>query len=153
MKRHLFNLAATIFVICGLFSCSEDEEKAPLEGTWQGTSAHAKFYPEGSPIAVYDEDLPDFTPVIEFKEDGTASVLVDGTVTNGTWEYADGEKKLVANVDLQNDFFGASETFTIKSLTDSSLELEYIKEGDVDVPDVGVVEGRLELLLKFSRVE
>lgn len=153
MKLRLFLLASVVLVTCGLFSCSDDEDRAPLEGIWQGTSAHAKFYPSGSPIAVYDEDLPDFTPVIEFREDGSASVDVDGTVTNGTWQYTDGNNKVVANVDLQNDFFGASETFTIRTLTSSSLVLEYIEEGEVDIPDVGVLEGKLELTLNFTRVE
>jgi|SRR5690606_5546805 hypothetical protein len=153
MKRKLFYPVGAVLVVCSLLACSDEEDNAPLEGIWQGTSAQAKFYPAGSPVAVYDESLPNFSPVIEFRQDGTASVDVDGNVTNGTWEFADDRKKLVANVDLQNDFFGASETFTIKALTSRSLVLEYIKEGDVEVPDVGVVEGKLQLTLTFERVE
>lgn len=153
MKQHFFYLAGTLLVVCGLLSCSDEEENAPLEGVWQGTSASAKFYPDGSPVAVYDETLPDFATIIEFRQDGTASVEVDGNITNGTWEYVDGNKKIVASVDLQNEFFGTSETFTIRTLTGSSLVLEYMKEGDVDIPDVGIIEGRLELILSFTRVE
>lgn len=151
MKQQFFYLAGALLLACTIFSCSDEDESAPLEGVWQGTSAQAKFYPEGSPVAVYDEALPDFSPVIEFREDGTASVDVDGNITNGTWEYADGNKKIVANVDLQNEFFGASETFTISTLTGSSLVLQYTKEGDVEIPDFGVVEGRLELTMSFTR--
>src|SRR5690606_41276184 len=153
MKLRLLLLAGAFFVACGLLSCSDDEERAPLEGVWQGTSAHAKFTPQGSPVAVYDEALPDFTPLIEFREDGSASVDVDGTVTNGTWQHPDGNNKVVANVDLQNDFFGTSETFTIKSLTNSSLVLEFLKEGEVDIPDFGPLDGKLVLTMNFTRVE
>lgn len=153
MKLQLFYLVGTLLIGCCILSCSDDEESAPLEGVWQGTSAHAKFYPSGSPVAAYDEALPDFTPIIAFNEDGSASVEVDGTITEGTWEYADGNKKIVTSVDLQNEFFGPSETFTIKTLTSSSLVLEYLKEGDIDIPDVGVLDGKLQLTLNFTRVD
>lgn len=142
-------LALTLFVV----SCSEDAGDAVLTGRWQGTEATAEFQPTGSPVSVYNETIPDFNPVIEFREDGSVSVEEEGTTTSGTWTFADGNKKIVANVDFQNEYFGASETFTIDQLTSNKLILLFERDGDFDIPDFGSVSGRLSVTLNFDRVD
>lgn len=147
-KTSLVLLAPVLFSV----SCSEESEKAALTGRWQGTEATAEFQPEGSPVSVYNETVPDFNPVIEFREDGTVSVEEEGTSTSGTWAYTDGDQKVVANVDFQNEYFGASETFTIDRLTANTLILIFEKDGDFDIPDFGNVSGKLSVTLNFDRV-
>lgn len=152
MKWILRNALLLPVLVLSITSCSDDSEDAVLPGRWQGTEAVAEFQPEGSPVSVYEESIPDFNPVIEFRDDGTVTVEDDGTTTNGTWTYSDGNQKIVANVDLQNEFLGASETFTIDQLTANTLVLDYEKEGDFNIPDFGEVSGKLTLTLNFNRM-
>lgn len=148
LTTHLLLLTLTLLSI----SCSEESEDAVLTGRWQGTKATAEFQPAGSPVSVYNETIPDFNPVVEFREDGTVSVEEEGTTTNGTWAYADGNKKIVAKVDFQNEYFGAEETFTIERLTANTLILLFEKTGDFEIPDFGNVSGKLSVTLDFDRI-
>lgn len=152
MKRILTPALVLLTLTLFSVSCSEESEDAVLTGRWQGTEATAEFQPSGSPVSVYNEPIPDFSPVIEFREDGTVSVEEEGTTTNGTWAYADGNKKILANVDFQNEFLGASEAFTIDQLTANTLVLLFEKDGDFDIPDFGSVSGKLSVTLNFDRI-
>ena len=152
MNRIYITIAVLASLAFFAGSCSEEGENASLIGSWQGTTATIEFYPTGSPVAVYEETDEDFNTLIEFRDDGTARVEDEGTITEGTWEYADGNKKIVASVDLQNEFFGASETFSISQLTSNVLILDYDKTDEFDIPDFGQVSGRLKLTLHFDRV-
>jgi|SRR5690606_30734287 len=152
MKRILTSRLAFLTIALVAASCSDDPEDAVLTGRWQGTEATAEFQPTGSPVSVYNETIPDFSPVIEFREDGSVSVEEEGITTNGTWAYADGNKKIVANVDFQNEYLGASETFTIDRLTSKTLILVFEKDGDFDIPDFGSISGKLSVTLDFDRI-
>ena len=152
MKRTFVNTLLLWGLALLSVSCSDDAEDAILPGKWQGTSASVKFQPTGSPIAVFEETIPDFNAVIEIGDDGTIVVEDDGTITNGTWSYEDGKKAILANVDFQNEFLGTSQAFVIEQLTGNKLTLKFEENGDFDIPDLGDLSGLLSISFHFDRM-
>src|SRR5690606_1940610 len=152
MKLKLLYLAGALLVASCFLSCSDDEDPAPIEGVWQGESLKGKFYPKGSPVAVYEQTEDDFDILLELRADGTATVETDGDVINGTWEYSADKKQIIPGGDMKLEFFD-TDAFNIVTLTKTTMVLSFVYEGMVDLPDAGEIEGKVEFTLTFTRVE
>ena len=131
------------------FGCDDDEKMASLEGSWQGTRAQGEVLVFGVPSG-FDEEDNTFDPVLEFKEKGVVTVTHDGTSSDGTWSQ-DGEV-LTMSPDLNTSFVDISGTYTIQTLTATSLVLRYEREGVYNDPDTGIeIEGSLRASLYFTK--
>lgn len=140
-------LLSVIFIMP--FGCDDDEKMASLEGSWQGTRAQGEVLVFGVPSG-FDEEDNTFDPVLEFKEKGVVTVTHDGTSSDGTWSQ-DGEV-LTMSPDLNTSFVDISGTYTIQTLTATSLVLRYEREGVYNDPDTGIeIEGSLRASLYFTK--
>lgn len=134
-----------------LQACRDVDENASIVGKWQGDKSEVKALVTIVPIYTKTDD--DFDAVVEFKSDGTGSVLIDGNQTNGTWEWVKVNKELKTSIDFQTTFLEPTETYTIKELTASKLTLSIDKHGTYKDPESGeTFEGNVRAILYFNRV-
>jgi hypothetical protein len=154
MKNYIFLTLATCALAIGLTSCSDDEESAPITGTWEGTQSLGEASIPGVPIPIYSEEDDDFNTVLEFNDDGSVTVTdeEDDYTAEGTWEFTDGNKKIIVSGAFpENEIFEPTETFTIKELNNSKLTLHLEKTMMLETDD-GDFEGTVEVTFKFDRV-
>jgi hypothetical protein len=149
MKKYAFLFLTGCAII--LTSCSDDDENAPLNGTWQGTEFISEASVAGIPVQ--SETDESFNTTIEINEDGSMIVtdVEDDFTSEGTWVYTDGKKKIIVSGAFpDNEIFDPSETFTIKELNNSKLTLYLAKEVALST-DEGDFEGLVEVTFKFER--
>jgi hypothetical protein len=149
MKKYAFLFLTGCAAI--LTACSDDEENAPINGTWQGTQFISEASVSGIPVQSETDDS--FNTTIEINEDGSMIVtdIEDDFTSEGTWAYTDGKKKItVSGAFPDNEIFDPSETFTVKELTNAKLTLYLAKEVALTT-DEGDFEGLIEVTFKFER--
>jgi uncharacterized protein (TIGR03066 family) len=151
MMRNIRALAMVLVSSMVLISCGSDDaddDFAPIVGIWQGTAIEYEFKPDGAGGLGYS-DTEDFDAVVEFKEDGTVIYSNDGDESNGTYKIMG--NKLTTTVEFASDLPFTAQSFTIKKLSDSKLELYFEDEGEFDIPDFGTVQGELQATAFFNR--
>lgn len=153
MSKHLLSILV-IGCVIGFSACSDDDENKTVTGKWQGTEMESQAFITGVPIPVVDETDEEFNTELQFNEDAT--ILIDDADDDfhqeGTWEYADGNKKIkVTGAFPDNEIFDPTETFEIKELTSSRLVLYLEKNVDVEY-EGNPVNATAKLTLKFDRV-
>jgi hypothetical protein len=136
-------------ILVAPFGCDEDEKMASIEGTWEGKKAEGEVLVFGVPSGFEEEDVT-FNPVLEFKQGGVVVLTDSGTPTQGTWSQ-EGEK-LLTSLNFDTNFVDLSGSYTIQTLTETSLVLYYEKDGTYDDPDTGIaIEGTLKATLHFEK--
>lgn len=139
-------MSSLVLISCG-DDDSPDEDFAPIVGIWQGTKIDYEFQPDGLGLGYSDSE--DFDAIVEFKDDGSVTYSSDGDESAGTYTITG--DKLTTTVDFTSDLPFTAQTFTIKKLSDTKLELYFEDEGEFDVPDFGPVEGKLQATAFFTR--
>ena len=144
--------AAAIFFVLLVSGCHEDTIiTSTIEGKWKGTGAELRIKPFGLPVPI-SKDYPSPDIEMEFKPDGTAVVLQDGQVKEGTYSL-DGDR-LNIQIDFNIEGYDLSGDYTIQTLTERSLVL-YLERKDVTLadPDGGpTVKGQVKITLHFERL-
>ena len=143
--------AGIFLVLTLMFSCEEDaKDFASIVGKWRGTTAEIEVKPFGIPIPFSKKD-ESFEAEIEFKSDGTVILLDDSETREGTYEVVDG--KIITDLNLSTEFIDLSGTYTIETLTTSTL-IFYIKKNDtITDPDSGrSISGDITATLEFERL-
>jgi hypothetical protein len=142
---------AAIFLLLTLaFACRDDEKNfASIEGKWQGTLAEIEVKPFGLPIPFSRKDET-FHNEIEFNADGTMTVLDDTQPTQGTYQLVD--DKLTTDINFSTEIIELSGTYTIETLTQTTLVFYLKKKDSVTDPDTGLeVSGDIKATLHFER--
>ena len=153
MSKYLLSIIV-LGIVIGFSSCGDDDEMNSVTGKWQGIEMASQAFITGIPIPVVDETDVDFNTQLQFNDD--ASMLVDDEDDDfheeGTWEYADGKKKIkITGAFPDNEILDPTETLEIKELTSSRLVL-YV-EKNVDFEYEGEpVNATIKVTLKFDRV-
>ena len=136
-------------ILVAPFGCDEDEKMASIEGTWGGKKAEGEVLVFGVPSGFEEEDVT-FNPVLELKQGGVVVLTDSGTRTQGTWSQ-EGEK-LLTSLNFDTNFVDLSGSYTIQTLTETSLVLYYEKDGTYNDPDTGIaIEGTLKATLHFEK--
>lgn len=148
MKK-TYNTAA-IFLLMLAFACKEDDKNfASIEGKWQGTLAEIEVKPLGLPLPFSQKDET-FDNEIEFKADGTMTVLDDTQPTQGTYQVVD--DNLITDINFNTEIIELSGTYTIETLTQTTLVFYLKKKDSVTDPDTGLeVSGDIKATLHFER--
>ena len=149
-KLHLFALLLLTLCSLSLTSCKDDEEEVSpnttllTTGEWTGEGIYVGSLPLSFLLAQLGEkelaeeaDITDW--ILDFEKNGTFSLTTDGVTENGTWKFADNEKRVII---IGND---KKETnFTVKKLTEKNLNLE------INVEDMGYDPADLQGVSKFE---
>lgn len=145
----LFSLLFSALFLFGPLGCDDNESIASVEGSWTGTKAEGQVLLYGVPTGFEEEDNT-FNPILEFKQGGTVTVTQNGTPSQGTWSQ-DGEQ-LTTSLNFDTNFVDISGTYTIQTLTETTLVLYYEKDGTYEDPDTGIdIEGTLKATLTFNK--
>lgn len=145
----LFSLLISALFLFGPLGCDDNEKIASVEGSWEGTKAEGQVLLYGVPTGFEEED-DTFNPILEFKQGGTVTVTQNGTPSQGTWSQ-DGEQ-LTTSLNFNTNFVDISGTYTIQTLTETTLVLYYEKDGTYEDPDTGIeIEGTLKATLTFNK--
>lgn len=146
-------LIATLILFTGvllstLTGCGDDDDtQGSIVGKWEGQHAEAEFSSSG--VVLFEQSIDPFEVTVEFKEDGTAVVDDDGTITEGTWEK--NGNTLSTTVNLGTGDFGNIEELKIKKLTATDLVLTIKK--DTAIEDSGFeISGTIRGTASFSRL-
>ena len=132
-------------------ACKDRDEKplATIIGKWHGDKAEFNIKPEGFPVGI-PYTLDDFTSVLEFKTDGTLTLIQDGKSSTGTYQMEG--KNLTININFIINDIDLSGTYTIKELTTSRLSGEITKAETVKDPNTGAdVSGTIKATLYFDK--
>ena len=143
---------AGIFILVTLlFSCREEGKNfASIEGKWRGTLAEIEVKPLGLPLPFTEKDEK-FSAEIEFKSDGTIALLHDKEYTPGTYQVVD--DKLITDIHFSTEMIDLSGTYTIETLTQSTLVIYLKKKDTIADPDSGLaVSGDITATLHFERL-
>lgn len=133
-----------------LFACNDDSViTASIEGRWKGTRAEVEARPLGLPIPIR-RDVPSFDSPVEFRPDGTMTIM-EGTSPEGTW-YISGDE-LTLDIDYTIEDVGLAGTYTIETLTETTLVMYLVKRGQTlaDPDNAPAISGRVKVTLHFRR--
>ena len=148
MKLHHFFVL--VFVVGLLTSCEDDSEiRATIVGTWQADRADLNVRPDGFLVGI-PYALDDFDAVIEFKPNGTVTIINENTTTGGTYEMEGDQLALNSNFMVED--IDMSGTYTVKKLTLTVLEMEIEKDATVKNPNNGTdISGRVKATFYFNK--
>lgn len=150
--KFIFSLICLV-ALAGFISCDDDDDNVSIVGTWQGDKSEIKGFLNGVPFPLYQETDEDYDDIIEFKDDNTVTVDIDGDVASGTWNWVEKNKKISVNIDLGFDFIGTSEVFTVNKLTATELELYLEKSGTFENPETNdEFDGRFQGTIYLKRI-
>jgi hypothetical protein len=138
-----------LLLLAGVMSCSKDEEKPSLIGTWQGNVVKVTVIPSSPPIPIdLDEEALDV--LVKFSADGVLEVIKDEQTTAGTYEV--NGKNLIITIAFTLNTIELSGTYTIQEHTQTKLTLYLEKAGSFDDPDLGTLTGTVKATLFFDRL-
>jgi hypothetical protein len=139
-----------LLLLVGFVSCSKDEEKPSLIGSWQGTIVKVTVIPDAAPVPInLGEEALDV--LANFKADGSVELTKDAQTTTGTYEV--NGKNLIITITFTLNDIDLSGTYTIQEHTQTKLTLYLEKTGSIDHPDFGTVTGTVKATFYFDRVE
>lgn len=146
-------MTAGLFLALAVTSCGQDDEEnlAPIEGKWRGTLAEAELQPFGIPLPVKKSD-PTFDTELEFRANGTLLVSDGAETREGTWKLVG--NRLATDIDFDTEFIEVSGTYTVETLTSSTL-IFFLEKEDQTVTDPGSgqsISGDLKITLHFERM-
>lgn len=155
-KTELMKLKLTAGVLMLLtlsLSCQKNGDGdvfASIEGRWKGMMAEMELKPFGIPIPVKKTD-ENFSSTLEFRSDGTLAVSDGSKTTEGTYRLAGDQ--LTTDIDLSAGTLQLSGTYTVETLTATSLVFYIKKKDTLTDPDTGQsVSGNIKVTLYFSRL-
>jgi hypothetical protein len=143
--------AGIFLLILLVFSCDdEDKTFTSIVGKWIGTTARIQLKPFGLPIPISKKD-DSFAAEIEFRTDGTVTLVNDSETHEGTYQVVD--DKIITDLRFATEVIDLSGTYTIETLTASTLVF-YIKKNDtITDPDTGKsITGDIKATLEFERL-
>lgn len=149
MKATVFFFLAILGSLLPLAGCDDSEiNLASIVGVWTGTQLDYIVTPNDVPFPMEESD-ENYDAVVEFKEDGTLIYTDDGETRMGTYEVV--KDKLNTTLTFHTQVPISPGTFTINQLNSSKLKLSITEEGEIEVPDYGVVQGTLRATLFFEK--
>jgi hypothetical protein len=145
------SLLISLIVCLLIISCKEDKQEpfSSITGIWVGNKIDFKINPKGIiPAFTIHED--NFQMQLEFKSDGTVILTKDNKSTVGTYQLAGDQ--LTMNIDYEFDLINMGGTYTVETLTQSSLSAFIEKEGTFKHPDTGQeFDGKVKATLFLDR--
>ncbi|HEY0656816.1 MAG TPA: lipocalin family protein [Chryseosolibacter sp.] len=140
-----------LFFTLVLSACKEEAEiSAPIVGKWNGQEADFKINPSGiiPAFTLNEDELP---VQLEFKNDGKL-VLTDKNGVSKNGSYNQSGQQLTITIDYTFELIDMSGTYTIKELTNTTLQAETEREGSYTHPDTGQqFDGKVTATLVFTR--
>ena len=121
MKTNKWTLSLILFLILGLFSCSDDDDKKTggLEGTWLVVHSQGYIKEDGVKVDEWSEASEEDDKII-FTANGKMQFEFVDEWINDTYSYKDGK------ISLENYHL----VFSVLRLTDTELVLEVKVEVD-----------------------
>ncbi len=128
IRNYFVLMMVALFSVTAITSCNGDDDDDPdspisnsaILGKWNLIHEHY-YYKENGKILDEINGVPDYKEVVEFMSNGKMYSNMDGDILYGTYTLS-GNTLHVQNVEVDN-------LVTVKKLTDSRLELEWIEKG------------------------
>ncbi len=128
IRNYFVLMMVALFGVTSITSCSSDDDDDPdstisnsaIVGKWNLIYEHY-YYKENGKILDETNGVPDYEEVVEFFSNGKMYSKMDGDILNGTYTLS-GNTLHVKNIEVDN-------LVTVKNLTDTRLELEWIEKG------------------------
>ncbi len=127
IRNYFVLMMVALFSVTAITSCNDDDDDDPdspisnsaIVGKWKLIHEHY-YYKENGKILEEINEMPDRDEVVEFFSNGKIYSNVDGDIMYSTYTLS-GNTLHVKNVEVDN-------LVTVKKLTDSRLELEWIEK-------------------------
>ncbi len=128
IRNYFVFMMVALFSVTAITSCNGDDDDDPdspainsaIVGTWKLIHEHY-YYKENGKILDEINEVPVRDEVVEFFSNGKIYSNVDGDILYGTYTLS-GNTMHVNNVEVDH-------LVTVKKLTDTRLELEWIEKG------------------------
>ncbi|MFZ6013188.1 MAG: hypothetical protein ACOYXT_22785 [Bacteroidota bacterium] len=146
-------MKAVRFVLLGILismlaSC-HDEKMGSIIGKWNGSKAEFDLKPFRFPYSVNRTGT--FDSGLEFRNDGTLTLIVNGQPVNGTYEVKDNQL-ISSTIHFDTDIIAMSGIYTIKELTDARLVIFSERDDTFQDPDTGTnLRGTVKATFYFDR--